>query len=126
MTVEKVEGGCAEVAVSAVGGGECGVGGAADGEEGFGEERAAGVELALVGFGKRGAGEIKGKEAGVVDRLGGDGAYGAGDGGALFEAASLGGERVGEGGYLVETCHEFASSRRRMQVAGGRGADCQG
>ena len=104
--VEEVEGGGAEISVAAVGGGQGGVGAAGDLLEGLGEECAAGVEFAGVGFGEGLAGEIEAEEAGIVLRgrrdafgvvgaksfVGEDGGTdGSGDGGALFEAAGLGG-----------------------------------
>ena len=51
--------------MSAIGVGQVGVGGSADGKDGFAEQGPAGVELARVGFGEGRAGEIEGEEAGV-------------------------------------------------------------
>jgi len=107
---QQIEGGGAEVAKAAVGGGERGIGCAGDGEQGSGEQRASGVELARVGFGKGGSGKIEGEEAGV----GGSGEVDAGDGlrygGALFEAAALVGQRLQQRGEISEEGHSGCRS----------------
>jgi hypothetical protein len=104
---EEVEGGGAEVAVAAVGGGERCVRGSGEGEDGFGKQRAAGVELARVGFRERSAGEVEGEEAGVVGVRRGslDCGDGGGDGGALLQAAGGGGHLFGELGEFGEAGH---------------------
>ena len=89
--LEQVEGGRAEIAVAPVGRRECRVGGLADGEQSFGEDRAAGVEFALICFGERRSGDVEGKEAGVAEGFRRDDADGVCDGGSLFEPAALAG-----------------------------------
>ncbi len=102
---EEIEGGCAEVAVPAVGGGEGGIGAVGDVLKGAGEDGAAGVELAGVGLGEGLAGEVEAEEAGDVGGLGGDFGECGGDGGALLEAAAFSGEFFGERCELGEGGH---------------------
>ena len=119
---EQVVGGCAEVAVAAVGGGEFSVGRGGDGKDGAGEEGSAGVELAGIGLGEGQAGEILGEEAGVLGVWGfavrlGDG---LGDGGAFFEAAAFGGELIGQDRDRVKERHRAVFPLERLRERAGR------
>lgn len=104
---EEVEGGGAEIAVAAVGGGEGCFGCSGDGEKSATEERAAGVELAGVGFGEGCTGKVERKEGGILGvRCGGvDRRDGLRDGGAFAEAAGGRGQFFGELGEAGERCH---------------------
>ena len=107
LRCEQVEGRSAQVAVAAVGGGQRGVGGAGDGEDGLAEQRAAGVQLAGVGLGEGRAGEIEGEQAGIVGarRCCVGSCNGLGDGGALLQPARRCGHLFRQLASLVEQCH---------------------